>query len=398
GAVGTLAIDTGEDVPDTTEVLLTNVHPEAVATVELIAGESTFASSCQTSASRTVCSTAPAGSCPSATLVRSGTVTVNDTERALLPAQALLRVPLRPCARTIVRVDIPEASRLEPLRFLVIGKARGVRDLDDALLVAHTDGPDVDFILLPGDALDDVTLPLEQFYDELLELSTPVLLVQGVEEFNAIATSSGPRATELARVFGAQEFIVTVKDVQLVSYFSLFDQLGRDEPFRRLKAYLNTALTQNNRFVSELDATSSPADIPTARRIERLNELRALNPGGPTPRYFPILAVSYVPPFDSDPARNQGMLSQQQAARTMSLLASNGVDSLFTGRVDDNSSTLTARPITHITSISDPRAPAFLDVTLTFEEDTELATQPDTLDARRVGSRFMVVRRREAPP
>jgi len=395
GAVGTLALDTGEDVPETTEILLTNLHPSAVATVEQITGEATFASSCATTAARTDCVTAPAGTCPAATLVRAGTITVAGEERALLPAESLLSVALAPCARTIVSVDIPEASQLEPLRFLVVGKAQGIRDLDAARFIAEADGPELDFILLAGDALvSDTPQRLEQLYDELLELETPVMLMQGAEESQAIADSAGPRSTELARAFGAQEFIVTIKDVQFVSYFSLSAQLGRDEPFRRLKAYLQSSLTQNNRFVAELDAIDNPQDLPTSRRIARMGELRDLTPGNADPRFFPILAMSYVPPFDTDPARNQGMLSQQQAARTMSLLAEYGVDTLFTGRIDDNISDLSARAITHRGSVSDPRAPSFLDVTLSFDEDPALAMQPDVIDARRVGSRFMVVRRR----
>lgn len=208
---------------------------------------------------------------------------------------------LQPCTRTTFALKLAPAENLEQ-HFKVFGRAESLAQLQEALILATRSDPD--FLILLGDIAENASLNgLRELDFVLRQADYPAVVLPGERE-----VKDGARSRFLS-TFGPFDLRWDVGESQFYAFYSAGGALSE-------------------RGVSILQ-----------RQLERLDPER------------PAFALTHTPPFDPIGPRDQGFTSELEAARTMSLLSSSGVDMLFSGHINAQNSREFNGVLTHLTSL-----------------------------------------------
>lgn len=279
------SLSTGPAAPQQVRITLANIHRDA--TVRVIRNApltSRNMPNCpaENYGEAVVCSDTPEHpSCEPPTLSRS------NAKRS----EASLVVDLDGCTRRSFTVDRGGSENQtdadEEMRLAVLGRAQSLDELRRALEAATADEPD--FVLLLGDAVENSSLNGLRDLDFLLRtLDFPAVMLPGEDEL-----VDGSRARFL-EVFGPFDFGWEVGHVHFYAFYSATAEIN-DNGLNRLRSVFGR-----------------------------------MNPSHPT------LLFTHTPPIDPLGPRDQGFLSQIQAARLLSLISDSTVDAFFVGHINDS--------------------------------------------------------------
>jgi predicted phosphodiesterase len=190
------------------------------------------------------------------------------------------------CLQTNFRVALPDADRERDLRVGVVGHTDDADNTRDALDTLQSRDPDY-AILLGDNAAGHKLSQLQSLSALLADYDFPVYVLPGEQE-----TTPTSRANFRA-VFGPYDFNYQFKGTRFVVLYSAGGIVGS----RRIFQLRSTLL----RF--------APQD--------------------------PIVVVTHTPPIDPLGARNDGFLSEIEAARTLSIMSDFGADLLLAGHIHD---------------------------------------------------------------
>jgi hypothetical protein len=206
-------------------------------------------------------------------------------------AQVQLAVTQPACLRVSYSLELPADGSADepdqPLRFAVIGRTASLDQLRDTLDRATADDPDL--VVLLGDNAQNASLNgLRELELVLRRADYPAVVLPGEDEI-----VEGSR-TQFLQTFGPFDFRFGLKSVHLVGFFSAESELGQ-------------------------------------AGVERLqNTVSRLSPARTK------LLFTHTPPIDPIGPRDQGLESQIEGARTLSVLAEHGIDALFVGHINDS--------------------------------------------------------------
>ncbi|MGM0555392.1 MAG: metallophosphoesterase family protein [Myxococcota bacterium] len=190
------------------------------------------------------------------------------------------------CLQTNFRIALPAAERETQLRVGVVGKTSDADNTREAL--DAFDGRDIDYAVLLGDnAAGRKLSQLQKLSALVAEYDFPVYVLPGEAE-----TTPTSRANFRA-VFGPYDFNYRFKGTRFLVLYSAGGIVGS----RRIFQLRNTLL----RFAPDA----------------------------------PIVVLTHTPPIDPLGARNDGFLSELEAARTLSIMSDFGADLLLTGHIND---------------------------------------------------------------
>jgi hypothetical protein len=225
----------------------------------------------------------------------------DDSDRR---AEFHVELTLPACRLVSYSVELSDQASAQPLRFAVIGRTTSLDQLGRALDRAIADDPDV--VMLLGDNAQNASLNgLRELALVLRRADYPAVVLAGEDEI-----VEGSRR-QFLQTFGPFDFRFGLKGVHLAAFFSAQAELGEDG-------------------VERLHDT-----------LSRLSDTR------------PKLLFTHTPPIDPIGPRDEGFESQIEGARTLSVLAENGVDALFTGHINDSHRDTVNGVETYLTSVEE---------------------------------------------
>lgn len=278
------SLSTGAQAAQQIRVTLANIHRDAQIRVltNTPLSETTMAG-CPADTTREIvdCVSSPTHeSCQPPALSRE------DGKRS----EASLTIDVEPCTRRSFTVELAtdeaQNSATQPMRMAVLGRAESLEELRRALEAATDDEPD--FVVLLGDAVENSSLNGLRDLDFLLRsVDFPAVVLPGEVEL------VDDNRAQFLQVFGPFDFGWEVRGVHHYAFYSATAELG-ENGITRLRSVL--------------------------KRMESSHQ---------------TLLFTHTPPTDPIGPRNQGFLSQIQAARVLSLISDSTVDAFFVGHIND---------------------------------------------------------------